>query len=168
MKKQISMTAEEEKWYKITNENGSTCDMEDVESGMLWKNAPIEDVQHYIDWQANRTPVMAEAEVWQDLDDYNIVSCFSFNTGFVLLMASKKADAAYPWCVKSTAPDHMAGNTFFRDFDSMMTYVGIYLCNKLDPKQHIALLHLYSHHFNFGTPIRWKDWQRKEKVLRHG
>ena len=165
----LMMTAEEEKRYVITNANGSTCDMRDVETGMLWKNAPLEDVQDYIDWQANRTPATAEATIGCDLDNYSIVSAFPSKTGFVLLMASRKRDDPFPWCIRSIDQKRRISTRYFRDVDSLLSYAGIFLCSKrLTHEQYAALSEMYwRRHFEKHMPIRWADWQKELEAVKH-
>lgn len=169
MRTQISMTAEENERYAVTNIRGGVCDIEDRHTGMLWKNAPMADVQEYIDWQVNRVPVKAEAQVsWWDLENYEIVSSFQFRTGFVLLMASKKQDDPLPWCIRSVGQKHRIATSYFRDIDSLLVYTGVCLFKKrLTYRQHTALRALYWRCFNKHTPFRWRDWQMELEAMRN-
>ena len=142
--------------YEIQNVRGNVCDLLDMETGMLWKDAPLEDARRYImerlDNEAVCLSVLMDGIAF---DRYNVIGNLWYKEKPVLLMQSKKSDYL-PWCVQ-----YGGSGQYFRDFESMMAYAFIRFCGDLlTPNQYKILRDMCQDHRKNGTPIRWNDWER--------
>ncbi|MBR1584426.1 MAG: hypothetical protein IJ662_02670 [Clostridia bacterium] len=139
--------------YKIVNVRDAICDVADAATGtVIWRDAPLDDVRMWLYEPLNTVPEEI-LNYGMDLDRYAVVGHFWQGVNnCVLLMQRKKAGSIPPYCYHAST-----GWKYFRDFDSMMTYVGIRFGHELSRGEQDRLDLAYQRHRQEGTPIRWKD-----------
>lgn len=147
--------------YEIQNMHGGMCDLLDRETGLLWKDAPLEDVERYIMDRLDGSAIYPSMLIaGLALDRYDVIGNFWFEGKPVLLMRSKQAD--FPrFCVYGRIGGY-GGSRYFRDFNSAMTFACIRYGGKRRLSQHnLNVLDIMQRkHLENGTPIRWADWER--------
>lgn len=142
--------------YEIQNVHDGLCDVLDRENGMLWRDAPLEDVERYTMETLDGTAVYP-CLLMKDLafDRYDVIGNLWYQEKPVLMMQSKKGGMT-PYCVQ-----YGGNGKYFRDFESMMAYAFIRFAGKeLTQKQRDMLEGMCRDHIKGGTPIRWDDWER--------
>lgn len=136
--------------YEILNVQDGMCDLRNTDTGMIWQEAPLEDVRTYLQDPLGEPPEDALYDGLA-LDRYGVIGHFWFNGHCALMMQARKADPC-PYCV-----EYCGSGRYFRDFDSMMVYAGLRFGGGLNRRDAETLDRLYRKHRQAGTPIRWKD-----------
>lgn len=137
----------EKRGYTATFHDG-LCDLRDTLTGMLWRDAPLEDAAQYLRDPINGSGITDALLKGINLDQYDaVVGRLCYADGTAVLLHRTGPGPHWNLVTRSTSQ--------FHNFGDMALYATA-LCgmNRRDDKRYTTLRRAYRQHLETGTPLR--------------